>query len=157
VAGRRRLSTQAIRLGASGLVLVALVALNVLAGHAGHDPAGAVGGEGAPPAGSGPSGSNVQRGYALFLAKGCAGCHMLRGVEGGASIGPDLTPLPQVARTRWAGVGAEEYVRESIVAPDAYLVPGFGGVGGTRMPSIALSDADVQALVAFLLTPGGGW
>jgi mono/diheme cytochrome c family protein len=153
-------SAEGIRLVASGLVFLALIALNVVAGGAGLAPAAAGRGgngsaAGAAGAGAGPGDSLVRRGHALFLAKGCAGCHTLRGVSEGAPIGPDLTPLGQTARGRRPGLGPEDYVRESIVAPDAFLVPGFPAAGDTRMPRIELSGADVEALVAFLLAAGG--
>ena len=50
------------------------------------------------------------------------------------------------------GLTAEEYLRESIVDPDAYVVDGFPA--GQMLPHYLdiLSDEDIDNLVAFLLT-----
>ncbi len=42
-----------------------------------------------------------------------------------ATVGPDLTHIGSVAATRKPGMSAEEYIRESIVNPNAFIVPGF--------------------------------
>lgn len=78
-------------------------------------------------------------GQTLFQAKGCVGCH-LRGDLGQFQIGPDLTDLADRA--------TEDYVRQSITEPQAYLVSGYQGI---EMPTLTLSDAEVDALVEFLL------
>jgi cytochrome c oxidase subunit 2 len=38
-----------------------------------------------------PSNPTERRGRELFLAAGCAGCHTIRGIGAGGTIGPDLT------------------------------------------------------------------
>ncbi|MDP8958237.1 MAG: cytochrome c, partial [Actinomycetota bacterium] len=91
-------------------------------------------------------------GRTLFLAKGCNGCHTLQGLPGRAQIGPDLSGLATRAGERAPGLTAEEYVRQSIRAPQAFMVPEFRG-GFARMPTLPLGDAEVEALVAFLLSP----
>lgn len=88
-------------------------------------------------------------GALLFQAKGCSGCHTIAGVAEFASIGPNLTNLGEAADDRIAGIGAVEYVTQSIRQPQAYTVDGFGvGV----MPTFELSDTEVEALVTFLLS-----
>ncbi len=94
------------------------------------------GGE-AVPAPVAPAPGAVLDGEALFAAKGCAVCHFGPGRTDGFGIGPDLRGL--------AGA-APEYVRESILAPSASVVPGFGA-----MPDVAVSPAEADALVAYLL------
>ena len=90
-----------------------------------------------------------EAGALLFQAKGCTGCHTIVGVAEFASIGPDLTQLPEVASQRIAGMNARAYVTQSIRDPQAFTVQGFpAGV----MPNFELSDAEVESLVAFLLT-----
>ena len=94
-------------------------------------------------------------GASLFLAKGCASCH----------TGPDSTSMysafPNLANARsWAGervpgMSAEDYVAQSIRDPIAVISPQFSPDGGptTGMPTLALSDAEVTALVEYLLAP----
>lgn len=88
-------------------------------------------------------------GALLFQAKGCSGCHTVAGVAEFASIGPNLTKLSDIAGDRVAGMSATAYVTQSIRQPRAFTVDGFGaGV----MPTFVLSDAEVAALVGFLLS-----
>ena len=93
-------------------------------------------------------GSAAASGNLLFQAKGCSGCHSIAGVAEFASIGPDLTHLNTMADERVAGMNAVAYVTQSIRDPQAFTVPDFGPV----MPTLQVSDAEVEALVAFLLT-----
>lgn len=86
-------------------------------------------------------------GRSLFQAKGCVGCHQ-RGDLGQFHLGPNLTALASWAGTRVESLGAEEYIRQSITEPQAYLVSGYQGM---EMPTLSLSDAEVDALVDFLL------
>ncbi len=96
-----------------------------------------------------PLGAAAERGRSLFLAKGCNGCHTLSGLPGTIEVGPDLTGLPARAPTRKSGMSADAYVRESIAAPQAFIVPGFG----VMMPQLGLRPDEIDAVVAFLLAP----
>ena len=88
-------------------------------------------------------------GALLFQAKGCTGCHSVAGIAEFASICPDLTRLGEVAGERITGMNATAYVTQSIRQPRAFTVDGFGvGV----MPTFELSEAEVEALVDFLLS-----
>ncbi len=84
-------------------------------------------------------------GRSVFTTRGCSACHTAAGVDGG-SIGPDLTALFDRAGSRVPGLDAEQYVRQSILEPQAFLVPGFGAV----MPALDLTDQEVDAVVGFL-------
>jgi len=86
-------------------------------------------------------------GRSLFQAKGCVGCHQ-RGGLGQVQVGPPLGGLRSWAGTRVAGLTREEYIRQSITEPQAYLVSGYQGI---EMPTLPLSDAELEALVEFLL------
>ena len=89
-------------------------------------------------------------GEQIFVAAGCAGCHELASAGATGNIGPSLDQLAAAAGQREPGKSAEDYVRESIVDPDAFTVSGFGkGV----MPSYEgkLSDKQIDTLVQFLL------
>jgi cytochrome c oxidase subunit 2 len=91
----------------------------------------------------------VAAGRNLFLNKGCTGCHQIVGVSGGIEVGPNLTLLAQRAGERVAGMSAEQYVRASILTPDAYIVSGYANP--SPMPQLLVSDDELDALVAFLL------
>ena len=128
-----------------GLTLVAMLALLAATGYAWtRDDA---------PGDSGTA-SAVERGRNLFLSKGCAGCHHLsrEGIIDGYGTGPDLSGLPDAAGQRVEGQSAEEYVRTSILNPDAYYAPGYSSTFG--MPQLALTADEVDALIAFLLDEG---
>ena len=99
------------------------------------------------PAGEARTASS-ETGALLFQAKGCSGCHTIVGVAEFASIGPDLTQLPEAASERIPGMSAREYVTQSIRQPGAFTVQGFPA---EVMPTFELSDAEVESLVAFLL------
>ena len=92
-------------------------------------------------------------GEQIFTAAGCAGCHTFSPAGSNGTIGPDLNDLKAAATKYAKGKTPEEYVRESIVKPDAFLVPGFGNA----MPSFEgrLTDKQIQALVDYLLNSGG--
>jgi mono/diheme cytochrome c family protein len=87
-------------------------------------------------------------GRTVFLTAGCTGCHSLAGVANEGFIGPDLTGLPDRAGERVQSLSAEDYVRQSILDPWAYIVNGYGEV----MPTLPLDTAEVDALVEFLLS-----
>nr|WP_290666128.1 c-type cytochrome [Ardenticatena sp.] len=93
----------------------------------------------------------------LMINQGCGGCHTMQGVDGMAgSIGPDLTRIGSIAAERIAAPNytgeattPEEYIRESIINPKAYVVDGFPPV----MPETfkdSLSPEQLDALVEFL-------
>ncbi len=88
-------------------------------------------------------------GALLFQAKGCSGCHTVAGVAEFAAIGPNLTQLNDVAGGRVPGMNATAYVTQSIRQPQAFTVNGFGV---EVMPTFEVSNAEVEALVGFLLS-----
>jgi hypothetical protein len=93
-------------------------------------------------------------GAALFRTKGCAVCHLAEGAEDGYGIGPDLRGLPRTAGGRAPGLDAEAYVRQSILEPGAFPpVDDPDAVGG--MPTLPVTPAELDALVAYLLADGG--
>jgi mono/diheme cytochrome c family protein len=95
-----------------------------------------------------PEDPNAPPGQRVFVASGCGACHTLEGVPGAAgTIGPPLTNIGNVAATRKPGMSAEDYIRESIANPTAFIVPGFAPV----MPSGLVSNpTDLNNLVEFL-------
>jgi mono/diheme cytochrome c family protein len=98
--------------------------------------------------------AQAKTGEQIFTAAGCAGCHTFAPAGSNGTIGPDLDELAGAADSREPGKSAEDYVRESLTKPEAFLVEGFGNA----MPSFEgrLTDEQIQALVDFLLQKGGG-
>jgi mono/diheme cytochrome c family protein len=85
-------------------------------------------------------------GEQIFTAAGCAGCHTFKPAGSTGTIGPDLDDLASAA----GDMPPEDFVRESILNPNAEVTQGFpAGV----MPSFEgrLTDKQVQALVDYLL------
>jgi mono/diheme cytochrome c family protein len=84
-------------------------------------------------------------GEQIFTAAGCGGCHALAKAGSNGTIGPSLDDLASAAQG-----SPEEYVRESLLDPDAVVAEGYqAGV----MPSFdgKLTDEQVQALTQYLL------
>lgn len=109
-----------------------------------------------PPNGAPPG---VHPGQLLFVGTAaCASCHAIEGVAQGV-LGPPLDGIASVAGDRISGYSAEEYIRESILEPDAYTAGSADGLSqdyqeglmSATMAGIVLSDEDVEALVEFLL------
>jgi len=96
---------------------------------------------GASGGGGGPSAKS------LFVSNGCNGCHTFKSAGAKADIGPDLDKLAEEAQR--AGKPLEEFIRESIVNPNAYVEPGYpkGLMPGTFA---GLPQAQLDALVSFL-------
>jgi len=97
--------------------------------------------------------AQAKTGEQIFTAAGCAGCHTFSPAGSNGTIGPDLNDLEAAAAKYAKGQTPEEYVRESMVKPDAFIVPGFGNA----MPSFEgrLTDKQIQTLVEYLLNSGG--
>jgi mono/diheme cytochrome c family protein len=96
--------------------------------------------------------AQAKTGQQIFTAAGCAGCHTFSPAGSKGTIGPNLDQLKTQAAKMEPGKTAEEYIRESIEDPGAFLVKGFPNA----MPSFKgrLTDAQIKALVDFLLQKG---
>lgn len=106
--------------------------------------------------------SMVDRGATLYVDHHCGVCHSLAAVGAEGFFGPPHDAMSDVAEARVASPDYEGdakdaagYVRESIVEPHAYVVPGFA-LTRHPMPAYDLPDEDLDALVAFLMTQSGG-
>ena len=97
--------------------------------------------------------AQAKTGDQIFTAAGCAGCHTFGPAGSNGTIGPNLDELAAAAGKREPGKSAEDYVRESLLKPDAFLAPGFGNA----MPSFdgRLTDKQIQTLTEYLLNSGG--
>ncbi len=112
------------------------------AGRPGEDPGGTVPGN--PLAGPG------QEGKRIFNAAGCASCHALSDAGSSAAVGPSLD---DVARGSGGGLAPREWLRQSIVDPNAILAAGYPP---NLMPDYGrrLNQRQVDALVDYLLRVG---
>jgi hypothetical protein len=93
---------------------------------------------------------------ALIMGSGCGSCHAMGDLGEARKVGPDLTGIGLVAADRIPGMSAEEYLRASIVDPNAFIVPNCPN--GPCMPNIMprdyrgfLSPDQVEILVAYLM------
>jgi cytochrome c oxidase subunit 2 len=87
----------------------------------------------------------VEAGQRLYQLRGCKQCHSL---DGAAAIGPTFKNLfgHEVALSTGVRLAADEnYIRESILEPQAKIVAGFDPV----MPRGRVTDAEINALIAF--------
>jgi cytochrome c oxidase subunit II len=94
-------------------------------------------------------------GKAVFEEQGCGSCHALADAGSTADVGPPLDKLQQEAAK--AGRPLEQFVRESIVNPDAYVEPGYPK--GVMPKTFAdLPKKQLDALVQYLAQQarGGG-
>ncbi len=91
-----------------------------------------------------PAAGDAARGAEIFAKGQCVACHTIEGTPGKGTIGPNLTH-----------VGSRTTIAAGILpnAPEAlarWLHDPPGVKPGSLMPNLALSDADVTALVAYL-------
>lgn len=94
-----------------------------------------------------PASEPVARGGQVYRKLDCGRCHVIDGQ--GGTLGPDLSHIATVAAGRRPGTSSDDYIRESLEAPGAYVVPGYNDVmprGLTR----TLPASDVEALVRYL-------
>ena len=87
---------------------------------------------------------------ALVQQFGCSSCHETE-PDSEQTTGPSLKQVGSVAASRRPGMSADEYIRESILDPYAYELPGYEGFH-TRRWDRPPSRADLDALVAYLLS-----
>jgi|SRR5919201_2139895 mono/diheme cytochrome c family protein len=95
---------------------------------------------------------NPTAGKPVFAKTGCGGCHTFKPAGSTGKIGPDLDKLPQYAKQANQG-SLEDFTRESIVNPSAYLQPGYSDL----MPKnygTALTAKQISDVVAFLTKSG---
>ncbi|MEK7410910.1 MAG: cytochrome c [Actinomycetota bacterium] len=92
-------------------------------------------------------------GATLFKVKGCATCHYGPDSNFGIYGVPSLTEASAWAGDRRPGMSAADYLAESMRTPSVFISPAFNGGQGpmTGMPDLNLDDAEIAALVAYLL------
>ena len=95
--------------------------------------------------------SPVAAGREIFISAGCNACHTLDDADATAQVGPDLNELAAVAEKRVKGESAEDYVRESIVDPPAFVVDGYSGDTMPGNFDDQLTPEEIDTLVQYLL------
>ena len=116
------------------------------------------GGETTDSGGGDGSGANAANGEALYnqvtigsaSAAGCVTCHSLE--PDVVLVGPSHAGLANRAGTYKEGMSAEDYLRESIVDPDAHLVEGFTPGVMYQYFATDLKAGEVNDLVAYMMT-----
>jgi cytochrome c oxidase subunit 2 len=98
-----------------------------------------------PPAGGGGGGGGD--GEAIFLENGCQACHVLSAIPSAqGQIGPSLDELSTSAEA--AGMPLEEFIRESIVDPGAFVPDGY--TAGTMPAFGQIPEEELDQLVQYL-------
>lgn len=95
--------------------------------------------------GAGDGGADADAGEALYQAQ-CASCHS---IDGSSSVGPSWLGLigREVNLDDGSTVVAdEEYIRESILEPQAKVHEGFQPI----MPPFQLTDQEIDGIIAFM-------
>jgi len=109
-------------------------------------------------------GGTPQTGVAVVaLPATCAACHAIAGTSAAGKVCPDLTHIGTVAVERLAATDYRgtattpaDYIRESILDPNAYVVQGTGWTapdGTSAMPravGTVLATRELNQLVAYL-------
>jgi cytochrome c oxidase subunit II len=90
----------------------------------------------------GGGGGAAADGEAIFAANGCGSCHTLAAANATGTVGPDLGRIPNASA---------EFIRESIVDPNAEITQGFSGDVMPDNFGEQLSPAELDALVEYLL------
>ena len=106
------------------------------------------------------SDSKLLRGLEVYRESYCGTCHILSTAHTHGTFGPPHDHLLATVERRFADgsyQGSAEtvaaYLRESILDPEAYLVPAYAG-SRYRMPAFTdLSPEDIDALIALLEQP----
>lgn len=98
----------------------------------------------------------LRRGQGAFFRYGCGACHL----AGGLTRAPRLDGLfgrPTRLRDDRTVIADEDYIRESILRPDARIVAGYPAP--SLMPTYEglIPPADVEELVAFIRSLREGW
>ncbi len=90
-------------------------------------------------------------GRAVFIANGCSGCHHVDSEE--KLVGPGLLGIGERAEQRVSGLSAEQYIRESLRDPSAFIVETYPAP--STMPTFdtaALTEQDMRNVLAYLDT-----
>lgn len=121
----------------------------------------------AHPAANGNGGSATDpalaEGLRLYRDQYCGTCHAFAAAGTAGIFGPPHDDMRTIAEQRirdakykGEATTAEEYVRESVLRPGAYRVPGYERTRFLMPAYTNLGETQVDALIRLLLDPGNG-
>lgn len=98
--------------------------------------------------------ATAERGRGIWAALGCSGCHGSPSADGGPGqaaeaprrLGPDLSREGERVRSEW--------LRRYLADPGPIRGPAHPTAPGSRMPDFRLTDAEADALTAWIGGPG---
>lgn len=91
---------------------------------------------------------NADAGQKLYTSQGCIGCHSLE--KDKRLVGPSLYGIWGRAATRKPNMGGPEYIYESIVAPNAFVVASYQSGLMPQTFARTLKAQDVADILAWL-------
>jgi len=96
------------------------------------------------------AGERIYNETATGVNAGCRICHSL--VKDERIIGPSFYGIADRAAKRIPGMSAEEYLHQSIIEPNAFVVSGFPEGQMIQTFGDLLTEEQIQDLIAFLMT-----
>jgi mono/diheme cytochrome c family protein len=134
------------------IVMMLSLALVLLAACGGGGGTTETGGDEAAPIGDVANGATLfsQPVIGTANAPGCITCHSLE--PDVVIVGPSQAGLGTRAETRVPGQSAEEYIRNSIINPDDYVVEGFAPGVMYQNYGEELTEQEINDIVAYTLT-----
>jgi cytochrome c2 len=104
--------------------------------------------------------AEIVKGIQVYKAAYCGACHTLDAAGAGGIFGPTHNGMATTAAARienedytGAATTPDEYLRESILNPGAYIVDGYAATRHPMPPYTHLPAEEVEALVYLLLQP----
>jgi hypothetical protein len=96
----------------------------------------------------------------IVIKAACIGCHVIPGIPAAVGqVGPDLSNIGVDGATRIPGYTAEQYIRESLLNPNAFIAPECPT--GPCLPNLmvqnlgdTLTAEEIDTLVAYLASLG---
>lgn len=110
-------------------------------------------------AGAEGTGPELEAVAAVVEKGGCATCHAIPDIPNAVGVvGPDLSNIGAEAADRIEGYTAEEYLRESIIEPNAFIAPECPNNISPCPPAMILtnelSETEIDTIVNYLSTLG---
>lgn len=105
--------------------------------------------EPAPPAGDPAEGDALFHTFQPVAGIACSTCHRVDSDD--RLVGPGLLHVGERAASRIAGESAADYIRQSILTPNAYVVEGYSDLMPKNFRQ-AFTDEQIDDLVAYLLS-----
>jgi cytochrome c oxidase subunit 2 len=90
-------------------------------------------------------------GRAVFIRYGCGACHLAADAGGAGVVGPPLDGISAIAGDRVEGLSAREYLRQSIIATDDFIVDGYPSNVMPNDFGDRMTEDEIDVLVEYLL------